>query len=67
MSEYDKLSVDTEYSDMFDKEVKMIKKKKESYCEQIEKDLCCCKVEAIVSVDDRGQMVLSKDISPYYS
>ena len=23
---------------------------------------CCCKVEAVVSVDDRGQMVLPKEI-----
>jgi len=25
-------------------------------------DLCCCKVESIISVDERGQMVLPKDI-----
>ncbi len=24
--------------------------------------LCCCKVEAVVSVDERGQMVLPKDL-----
>ena len=23
---------------------------------------CCCKVEAVISVDDRGQMVLPKEI-----
>ncbi len=23
---------------------------------------CCCKIEAIISVDDRGQMVLPKEI-----
>ena len=28
----------------------------------IEKGTSCCKVEALVSVDDRGQMVLPKDI-----
>jgi AbrB family looped-hinge helix DNA binding protein len=25
-------------------------------------DMCCCKVESIVSMDDRGQMVLPKEI-----
>jgi antitoxin PrlF len=25
-------------------------------------DLCCCKVESIISVDERGQMVLPKEI-----
>jgi antitoxin PrlF len=24
--------------------------------------LCCCKVESVVSVDERGQMVLPKDL-----
>ena len=28
----------------------------------IEESTSCCKVEALVSVDDRGQMVLPKDI-----
>ena len=32
--------------------------KKESCCEPAE----CCKVEAMVSVDERGQMVLPKEI-----
>ena len=25
-------------------------------------DLCCCKVESIITVDERGQMVLPKEI-----
>ena len=25
-------------------------------------EMCCCKVESVVSVDERGQMVLPKDI-----
>jgi len=25
-------------------------------------DLCCCKVESIISMDERGQMVLPKEI-----
>jgi AbrB family looped-hinge helix DNA binding protein len=33
-------------------------KKPESYCSPGE----CCKVEAVVSIDERGQMVLPKEI-----
>ncbi len=35
---------------------------KESLCESREKDYGCCSVESVVSVDERGQMVLPKDI-----
>jgi AbrB family looped-hinge helix DNA binding protein len=34
----------------------------ESCCEPSAKELCCCKVESVVSIDDRGQMVLPKEI-----
>jgi antitoxin PrlF len=34
--------------------------KNESCC--IPKEMSCCKVESIVSVDERGQMVLPKEI-----
>lgn len=34
----------------------------ETILDKTEIDLCCCKVESIISVDDRGQMVLPKDV-----
>ena len=38
------------------------KTKEESCCSPANTGLCCCKVESLVSVDERGQMVLPKDI-----
>jgi AbrB family looped-hinge helix DNA binding protein len=38
----------------------MVKKEIEPCCTPA--DMCCCKVESIVSMDDRGQMVLPKEI-----
>jgi antitoxin PrlF len=38
----------------------MAKKEIEPCCTPA--DMCCCKVESIVSMDDRGQMVLPKGI-----
>ena len=35
---------------------------KESPCAAREKDFGCCSVESVVSVDERGQMVLPKEI-----
>ena len=35
---------------------------KESTCAVREKDFGCCSVESVVSVDERGQMVLPKEI-----
>jgi antitoxin PrlF len=41
----------------------MVKKEKnESCCAPLSKNMGCCKVESIVSIDDRGQMVLPKEI-----
>ncbi|MCJ7522380.1 MAG: AbrB/MazE/SpoVT family DNA-binding domain-containing protein [Dehalococcoidia bacterium] len=41
----------------------MVKKTREAVCiTPTGHDLGCCKVEAVVSVDDRGQMVLPKEI-----
>lgn len=40
----------------------MHKKNKEKCCDSEEKDTCCCSVTAIVSVDEKGQLVLPKDI-----
>ena len=31
-------------------------------CVPSAKEMCCCKVESVISVDDRGQMVLPKEI-----
>ena len=38
------------------------KRKNASCGEPTGKPMCCCKVESIVSIDERGQMVLPKDI-----
>ena len=35
---------------------------KMSICSPASKGISCCKVESIVSVDERGQMVLPKDL-----
>ncbi len=41
----------------------MVKKEKTAYCcPSLDKKLGCCKVESIISIDDRGQMVLPKEI-----
>ncbi len=34
----------------------------ENYCEQTDSLSCGCRVEALVSIDERGQMVLPKEI-----
>ncbi len=36
--------------------------KSQSYCDSAGKDLGCYTVESVVSIDDRGQMVLPKEI-----
>jgi len=38
----------------------MAKKEKDAYCAPT--GMGCCKVESVISVDDRGQMVLPKEI-----
>ena len=41
----------------------MIKKdENESCCTPADREICGCKVESVISVDDRGQMVLPKEI-----
>ena len=41
----------------------MIKKGKNgSCCTPTNREISCCKVESVISVDDRGQMVLPKEI-----
>ena len=37
------------------------KKSKDTICSN-DKDISCCKVESVVNVDERGQMVLPKEI-----
>jgi AbrB family looped-hinge helix DNA binding protein len=38
------------------------KKKIESCCPSTNEKMSCCKVESVVSVDERGQMVLPKEL-----
>ncbi len=38
------------------------KNQKVSICGPMDKGISCCKVESIISVDERGQMVLPKDL-----
>ena len=41
----------------------MAKKEKDNSCRMsIDKNMSCCKIESLISVDDRGQMVLPKEI-----
>jgi len=38
------------------------KSQRVSSCGPVDKGMSCCKVESIISVDERGQMVLPKDL-----
>ncbi len=38
------------------------KKKDDACCSPVVGNMSCCKVESVVSVDDRGQMVLPKEV-----
>jgi len=38
----------------------VVKRKEDAFCYEVGKD--CCQVEAVVSVDERGQMVLPKEV-----
>lgn len=41
----------------------MPKKENNKYCrEPMDKGIGCCKVEALISIDERGQMVLPKEV-----
>ncbi len=40
----------------------MKKGENESGCAPANSEICCCKVESVISVDERGQMVLPKEI-----
>jgi hypothetical protein len=42
--------------------MKMVKKDKSGYCCAPMDKIGCCKVESLISVDERGQMVLPKEI-----
>jgi len=43
--------------------MKMVKKdENESCCPPMDRGTGCCKVESVISIDDRGQMVLPKEI-----
>lgn len=36
--------------------------RKGSLCSPMSKDMGCCKVESIINIDERGQMVLPKEL-----
>jgi antitoxin PrlF len=38
------------------------KNQKVPSCSALDKEISCCKVESIISVDERGQMVLPKEL-----
>jgi len=38
------------------------KNQKRSFCSPPSKEMSCCKVESIISIDERGQMVLPKEL-----
>ena len=38
------------------------KNKKVPLCSPMDRGMSCCKVESIISIDERGQMVLPKDL-----
>ena len=41
----------------------MVKRSKDEYCcAPMESGIGCCRVESLISVDERGQMVLPKEI-----
>jgi len=43
--------------------INLVRKSEEEESRQAAaKGICCCQVESIVAVDDRGQMVLPKDV-----
>jgi len=42
--------------------MKMDKKDENRSCCPTDKEICCCKVESVICIDDRGQMVLPKEI-----
>jgi len=43
--------------------MRMVKKDENvSCCPSVDREISCCKVESVISVDDRGQMVLPKEI-----
>nr|MDO8081264.1 HgcAB-associated protein [Candidatus Freyarchaeota archaeon] len=35
---------------------------KEAYCTPKDMESGCCKVESVISIDERGQMILPKDV-----
>jgi len=39
----------------------MVQTDKSECCSPTEEKTCCCKVEALINIDERGQMVLPKE------
>jgi len=49
--------------EMENKEMKMAKKVKIESCQAtMDRSASCCKVESLISIDERGQMILPKEI-----
>lgn len=44
------------------KEKEIVKKKKDACCPPLHGTESCCKIESLLTVDERGQMVLPKSI-----
>jgi AbrB family looped-hinge helix DNA binding protein len=64
-SEHSDYSENTNFSERglkMAKKPKKIKKNSNSCCGPVDKGMGCCSVESVISVDDRGQMVLPKEI-----
>ncbi len=40
----------------------MAKKNKDICCGPMDKGMSCCNVESVISIDDRGQMILPKEL-----
>ncbi len=40
----------------------MKKKMRSNCCSPTDKGISCCKVESVISIDDRGQMILPKEV-----
>jgi antitoxin PrlF len=38
------------------------KRQNKIFCSPITKEMSCCRVESIISIDERGQMVLPKEL-----
>jgi antitoxin PrlF len=54
--------VDNFLQNQYNQKYQNIRRNRMNCCTSSDKDQPCCKVESVVSVDERGQMVLPKDL-----